>query len=766
MRAFIKAIGFIILGLIPSVVWASNPPALTPMPARVSVTEGQFAITEHTVVYVPQGDAEAQKSAQYFAYLVKKARGFSLTIKDGAPQPSEKAILFQPIQTLVATPKGAYDLNVTSDRITIQSGNATGLFYGGITLWQLMTQEAGQGPVSIGGIAISDTPRFQWRGLMIDSARHFQTVDEIKKTIDVMATLKLNVFHWHLVDDQAWRLEIKAYPKLTEVASKRVPAGAMGRDPKTGAPVFYGAFYTQDQVRDIVAYAAERHIMIVPEIEMPGHATAPITAYPEFGTTGKAPETGMSDWGIYPNLYGVEDNTFEFLTTAIDEVMTLFPGDYIHVGGDEAIKPQWEESPAVQAKIKALGIKDAHHLQSWFITRIGEHIAKRGRKMIGWDEILEGGLAPSAAVMSWRGIEGAVEAAKLGHDTVLSPYPYLYFDNRQSASHDEPPGRGFVVTLKDVYAFNPIPEGISPENQSHILGYQGNVWTEHIRTDERFELMAFPRIVAVAEGAWTPQSGRSWERFSNALPATLNRLSVMGIGYNRTPFTPQATLKVTAYPKRWGQKGTVEVSLANAMELGELWYSLNGQKARYSGPFTAPVGAKLVAYTMVGNTRVGDEKTIDLSIKSALTRTSYQLDQCGNALPLGLEDDYGAAPRPKVYIDVMHPCWLWKGFEPKAHEISVTVANIPFNYQLADGIKAVKIPVSETPEGELLVRDGCDGEILAQWPLKEAAKSDGLTTFKGKLKRTPSSGDLCFSFRQPKFDPIWAVERVIVTGWE
>jgi hexosaminidase len=398
-----------------------------------------------------------------------------------------------------------------------------------------MTGVTPQGDVyAIPAVRIDDAPRFRWRGLMLDSARHFQSPEFIKQFIDWMALHKLNVLHWHLTDDQAWRLEIKKYPRLTSVGAWRVPAGAAAAadiDPATGRPRLYGGFYSQDEVRDIVAYAAQRHITIVPEIETPGHASAAIAAYPQLGVLGT--QTAVpADWGIYPNLYNVDDSTFTFLQNVLAEVMELFPSEYIHVGGDEAVKDQWQASPQVQARMRELGIKDEHALQSYFIQRLEKFLNAHGRKLIGWDEILEGGLAPNATVMSWRGIDGAIAAANAGHDTVLSPWPTLYFDNRQT--HDTQPGRGRMITIKDVYAFNPAPSSIGPEQREHILGVQANLWTEHMRTEDRVAYMAFPRAAALAEVAWSPENKINWPDFESRLKVQLKRYDALGIHYAKT----------------------------------------------------------------------------------------------------------------------------------------------------------------------------------------------------------------------------------------
>jgi hexosaminidase len=348
-----------------------------------------------------------------------------------------------------------------------------------------------------------------------------------------MALHKLNVLQWHLTDDQAWRLEIKKYPKLTEVGAWRVPAGpaaAADIDAATGRPRLYGGFYTQEQVREIVAYAAARYVTIVPEIDMPGHASAAIAAYPHLGVTRK-PSAVPADWGIYQNLFNVEESTFTFFEDVLGEVLALFPSEYVHTGGDEAVKNQWRASPRVQSRMRELGVKDEHALQSYFVQRTEKYLNAHGRRLIGWDEILEGGLAPNATVMSWRGIEGAITAAAADHDAVLSPAPTLYLDNRPLDWAR--PGRGPVVSLEDVYRFDPTPAALTEAQRSHILGVQANLWTEHVRTEDRVEYMIFPRAAAIAEVGWSPAARIDWQSFSARMPAQLARYQSLGVGFAR-----------------------------------------------------------------------------------------------------------------------------------------------------------------------------------------------------------------------------------------
>jgi hexosaminidase len=507
---------------------ASAAISVIPAPAQVVMNGGEFELTPATPVLYAAG-SRGEQVASYFVDLMKRTGGVALAAAAGETG-AEQAISFVLQAREGAQVEEAYSLTVSPKRVVVSSHSPRGLFYGAVTLWQLAAGSR------VPALQIEDAPRFRWRGLMLDSARHYQSQEFIERLIDTMALHKLNVLHWHLTDDQAWRIEIKKHPKLTEVGAWRVPAGpaaAADIDPATKRPRLYGGFYTQDQVRQIVAYAAARHITVVPEIEMPGHASAAIAAYPQLGVSGK-PSTVPADWGIYQNLFNVEESTFAFLEDVLAEVMELFPSEYIHVGGDEAVKNQWQSSPRVQSRMRELGVKDEHALQSYFVQRMEKYLNSHGRRLIGWDEILEGGLAPNATVMSWRGIQGAVAAASAGHDAVLAAAPTLYLDNRP-LNTPRPPGRGPVVSVEDVYRFDPAPAALTEEQRRHILGVQANLWTEHVRFEDRAEFMFFPRAAAIAEVGWSPAERIDWQSFSARLPDQLARYKALGVGFAQAP---------------------------------------------------------------------------------------------------------------------------------------------------------------------------------------------------------------------------------------
>jgi hexosaminidase len=750
---------FLAAVLAASPAWAAERASVIPAPASEAPREGAFQLTARTPIVVPAGDAQALASANHLADLLDRSRGLRLKVTTGAPR--DGAIVF----ARSGATGEAYGLQVSPSRITITSQGEAGLFYGAVTAWQLATRTPDKGPATVPGVAITDGPRFAWRGLMLDSARHFQSVDFIRTLIDRMALAKLNTLHWHLVDDQGWRLEIKKYPKLTEVGAWRVPAGAAPAsdiDPKTGKPRQIGGFYTQDQVREIVAYAAARHVTIVPEIEMPGHALAPILAYPELGSAAAPTENISGDWGVFPYLYNVEEQTFGFLADVLDEVTALFPSRYIHVGGDEAVKDQWKSNPAVQARMKELHIASEAQLQGWFIARIEQVLNAKGRRLIGWDEILEGGVAKTATITSWRGIDGAIVAAKLGHDTVLSPAPTLYFDNRQSASPDEPPGRGNVISLKTVYDYEPMPAALDEDERKHVLGVQANLWTEHVRTEQRASMMLFPRAAAVAESGWS--GAKDWSSFADRLPAELARYRALGFTYDETP------LKVRALANPAGDGA--EVELVGADDVGEIRYTLDGSapttaSTLYDRPFAAKVGATVRAAAYRNGQALASGSEIRLDPRTIRTRRSQELKSCGQGILLNLEDD---APikgeRARFLVDVMAPCWLYQGADLSGvSKIEVAVGQIPFNFQIGRDIEKIKFRTPATPEGELEVRQGsCDGPVVATLPLAPATTSQGVTVLTGAVAGEAGRKDLCFTFTQKAIEPLWVVDSVTLVA--
>jgi hexosaminidase len=728
---------------------AANSPGLLPLPASVKEAPGSFVIARAAIA---ADDAGGMAAAQRLAELVARTSGSKLTLaKNGA-------IRFRRDRTIRGAE--AYRLRVTPAGVTISASTDAGLFYGATTLWQLI---AASRDGRIGAVTIDDAPAFAWRGVMLDSARHLQPPAYVKQLIDRLAMEKLNVLQWHLTDDQGWRIQIDKYPRLTAVGAWRQPAGAAGIDAKTGKQVRYGGFYTKAEIREIVAYAAARHVTIVPEIDMPGHATAAIAAYPALGSTATPPKAPSSDWGVMYNLYNTDDATFTFLTNVLDEVLELFPSRYVHVGGDEAVKDQWKADPRIQARLKALGLKDEEHLQGWFMARIGDYLQKRGRRLVGWDEILEGKVPPSATVMSWHGVSGAITAAKAGHDTILSPSPDFYLDHIQSDSGDEPPGRGGVMDWKHIYTFDPLPDALSADERRHLLGVQVNLWTEHVRTTAYADRMLWPRAAALAELGWTPAAKRDWKGFAARLPAEFARYRRLGLGYNMTPLEPLASVD--------GKDGEVTIKLRQQADVGTLRYTIDGSAPNpaslvYEGSLTLPEGTRLRARAFAGSEPLGAGRDWTLTAALLRTRTATEMDLCTSAVSLRLEDDGVTDGLRRVHWgDIFHPCWIWKRASLDGiASLSAEVGQVPFNFSIGADLAKVVFDKPRTPTGELEVRlDRCDGPVVASIPLGAAIRNAGVSTITGSLPPQQGRHDLCMTFTQTGPNPLWMLDRLTLS---
>ncbi|MEO8712510.1 MAG: beta-N-acetylhexosaminidase, partial [Parafilimonas sp.] len=517
--------------------------SIIPLPVKMERTNTQFTINKNTKILAQKNNTEALRIAKMMADQLQKVAGFKIdaTAFNGNTIP-DNAIYFTTNGADASMGNEGYQLSVNNNSVIVRAMQPAGLFYGMQTINQLLPAEIESNTKveniawQIPGVEITDHPRFKWRGMHLDCSRHFMPIDFIKKYIDDMAMHKLNVFHWHLTDDQGWRLEIKKYPKLTSIGAWRKETLIGHADDKPekfdGKP--YGGFYTQSEAREIVKYAKERFVTVVPEIEMPGHATAAIAAYPQLGVTGKQIEVA-THWGVFPDIFNVDDSTFSFLENVLAEVMDIFPGEYIHIGGDEAIKDEWKASAKIQQKIKELGLKDEDELQSYFMTRIEKFVNSKGRKIIGWDEILEGGLAPNAVVMSWRGIEGGIAAAKSHHDVIMTPIQYTYFWWNQGNIKTEPLSAGEYLPLEKVYKYEPVPDTLSPDEAKYIMGVQGCAWAEYMENSKKVEYMVFPRMSALAEIAWSPKESKNWQSFVERMPRQFKRYTERGINYAKVP---------------------------------------------------------------------------------------------------------------------------------------------------------------------------------------------------------------------------------------
>lgn len=583
---------------------------IIPRPVSVQLQAGSFVINRQTKLVAHSADDK--KAAGMFNYFLQKEHGFALKVVN---ERVNDAII---LNTLTGTklPKEGYRLKVTSHNVNI-SGAKGGVFYGAVSLLQSINQKGGR--LSVHAVTINDEPNFAYRGLMLDVGRHFFAVDEIKKLLDAMAYFKLNRFHWHLTDDQGWRLEIKKYPLLTTISAWRDSTiiGSYG-DHK---PFVYdgqksGGFYTQEQARDIVKYAADRGIEVIPEIEMPGHSTAVLAAYPQLGN-GAAQYQVPGYWGVHATIYNPGEPTFKFLEDVLTEVMAIFPSKYIHIGGDEVPKSEWKTSALAQSIIKDNHLKDENELQSWFISRIESFLNKNGRSLIGWDEILEGGLAPNATVMSWRGEQGGIQAAKQGHHVIMSPGGSMYLDHAQAKDRDNEPlaiGGGFLP-LNTVYNYNPLPAALTPDEQKYVLGVQGNMWTEYVSTNNKLEYMLFPRALAVAEVGWTKPENKNYEDFTKRrLPGALTAIEKLNLNYR----IPEAAIAITQDTPAAKKKITITPFTANS----KVYYTVDGHKAGntanlYTGPVTVPyMGdghlATLKYVIVTADNRASNEFSVDI----------------------------------------------------------------------------------------------------------------------------------------------------------
>lgn len=553
--------------------------SIVPKPVSMQPANGRFDLGPQTVL-VAQSDA-ARKNADLFNEFLWNRYGFKLTVAHDA---KGKAIVLEEQNDT----SEAYSLTVGGDKATIRGGNI-GCFYGLQSLLQLINDQ--NGSLGVPAVVISDKPEFGYRGVMIDVSRHFFSLAEMKKIVDVMAYFKFNRLHWHLTDDQGWRLEIKKYPKLAQISAWR-DSSILGQYGDFKPFVYdgekHGGYYSQDEARELVKYAADRKITILPEIELPGHSTAVLAAYPQFGckdTTYRVP----GYWGVHYAILCPKEETFKFLEDVLTEVMDIFPSQYIHIGGDEVPKEHWQQSKFAQSLISKQKLKDEHELQSYFISRIEKFLNKHGRRLVGWDEILEGGLAPNATVMSWRGENGGIAAARMGHDVIMTPNSHLYIDHYQAKDKQtEPTAIGGFLPLERVYSYHPRPDSLTPDQQQHVLGVQANLWTEYIGTNNKLEYMLFPRALALSEIAWTARNRQDYDDFSTKrLPVRLQELEQMKYFFR----IPEA--KITFANN--GSRRTAEITpfIANSM----VYYTLDGHKPDetgnlYNGPIALPVPGK------------------------------------------------------------------------------------------------------------------------------------------------------------------------------
>ncbi|WP_084581658.1 beta-N-acetylhexosaminidase [Sphingomonas azotifigens] len=753
--------------LLSSTAFAQTVPPLTPLPASVTLGKGSFTVANGTAIAVPAGDTAAAAAAKLLAAHVKVERGLTL----GAVGTSG-AIRFERDASLQGAE--AYRMTVDAKGVHIAASGDRGLLYGAMTLAQLLSPDHGFGkPVKLPALSVEDAPRFGWRGLMLDVARHFQPIEFVYGVVDQMASVKLNTLHLHLTDDQGWRFEVKRYPKLTEIGGWRTPPSTGGAPgPKVGG------FYTQEQLKALVAYAAERGVTIVPEIDLPGHAQALVAAYPELGIFGDHTEVSH-DWGVNPYLFNPGAKGIAFVKEVLDELMAVFPGTYVHLGGDEAVKDQWERSPEVQAQIKALGLKDENALQSWMIEQFGAYLESHNRRLIGWDEILEGGLPKSASVMSWRGEKGAVEAANQGHDVVLTPAPTLYLDSLQSDRRDEPPGRLSIQTLADVYKYEPMPAGIDAAKASHVLGAQGNAWSEYLITPYQVQHMLFPRAAAIAEITWSGKDKRDFTGFVQRLQPQMARWRRSGMEVADSAFAVDYKLQGTRGEAL--RANQAKVALTTQTGFGTIRYTLDGKQPTakspvYKAPLTLKPGTTITAAAFdAAGVATATPRSFDTSRIALLTRTSSDMVACpkgalGLRVPLNSEAQENA---PVFNVNLFDTCTAYPAAPlDVATGFTVDVARTPRNYGLAHDFNKVRAHYNVSTYGELIVRARCIAAakdpsikpiVVATFVLPDPAKAPQQFRFTGTLPKLSGDEDLCFQFTSPLSDPFYTVERVVLT---
>lgn len=557
----------------------NTPLSIVPQPAKVTRTDGAFAVTSRTQIIVPNGDSGFQAVAQLLSDRLKLDGTKVAVIDLNASKSTTNVIFFIKTDKNEVGTEG-YKLTVAPQQINITAATEQGAFYAIQTLFQMLPSDIYSEKTvkktswKVPCANIEDRPRYAYRGLHLDVSRHFFPVAFVKKYIDLLSVHKMNTFHWHLTDDQGWRIEIKKYPKLTEIGGfrKETLNGHYSVQPQTYDGQRYGGFYTQAEIKDVIAYANARFVTIIPEIEMPGHALAALSAYPELGCEPTKKYEAATKWGVFTDVFCPSETTFSFLQDVLTEVMDLFPSKYIHIGGDECPKTAWKNSAFCQDLMKKEGLKDEHELQSYFIRRMEKFVNSKGKRIIGWDEILEGGLAPNATVMSWRGTEGGIAAAQENHDVVMTPGTHCYFDYYQANPETEPVAIGGLITLEKVYGYEPTPEVLTAEQGKYVLGAQGNVWTEYMKTSDYVEYMVYPRAVALSEVLWSPKSKRDYVDFVKRLSTHFKRLDRLNVNYAKRLFDVKAELKI--------DNSTPSVSLTSADPKSEIRYTLDDSEPK------------------------------------------------------------------------------------------------------------------------------------------------------------------------------------------
>ncbi|HET9505678.1 MAG TPA: family 20 glycosylhydrolase [Hymenobacter sp.] len=711
--------------------------AIIPQPVRLMPGTGSFAITAATKIFVGPKNEELRRIGQRLSQEILRATGVQPAVVQTTPGKQLDGSIFlflNPASLPDSLGAEGYTLSVRPAHVLLAARQPAGLFMGVQTLRQLLPTQRGAS-ASLPAIDVTDKPRYSWRGMHLDVSRHFFSTDFVKKYIDYLALHKMNTFHWHLTDDQGWRIEIKKYPKLTSVGGYREGTliGHYGEKVPRYDNVRYGGFYTQEQIKEVVKYAQERYITVVPEIEMPGHALAALTAYPELSCTGGPFKVGQT-WGVFDDIFCAgNEQTFAFLQDVLTEVMPLFPSKIVHIGGDEAPKTRWKVCPKCQARIKAEHLKDEHELQSYFVQRMEKFVNSKGKTIMGWDEILEGGLAPNAAVMSWRGTDGGIAAAKQKHQVVMTPGEYLYFNQYQGDPSLEPLAFGGYLPLEKVYSFEPTPKELTAAERPYILGAQANMWTEYIETDQGVEYMALPRMSALAEVLWTPARLKNWESFKVRMQPQYQRYAALGATYARSAFNVRQQFVADT------TKGGDVVSLLLDATGLQIRYTLDGSaptpaSIAYTEPFTLTNSVTVKATSFENGQPAGKTTTTDvLAHKAFADPTRLASAPHKNYLasgPLTLVDG--------LHGSVSHTDGHWLGF--LGDDLVATI-----DLKKATDISAVRSTFLQKPEDEILLpaalevavsTDGRTYKTVYTAPVAAAQAGSGIHEVKADWKKT------------------------------
>ncbi len=603
-----------------------NPINIIPQPVSVVQNAGAFNFNTKTKIYIV-ADADTVLEATVKSFMEEIHIGSGATVQTKVDEKKAKknknVIVFY--LTKDANPvKDAYTINIDQDRVNVSASTNSGIFYACQTLMQLAPTSIFNATLpknyfSFPCVSITDAPRFSYRGLHLDVSRHFFSVKFVKKYIDLLAMHKYNTFHWHLTDDQGWRIEIKKYPLLTSIGSQRKETmeGNYSQKPRTFDATPYGGFYTQDEIRAVVQYAQKKFVTIIPEIEMPGHALAALSAYPNLSCDSTRKYEAATTWGVFEDVFCPKEETFDFIDGVLTEVAALFPSEIIHIGGDECPKTAWKKSAFCQDLMKREGLKNEEELQSYFIRRVEKILASKGKKLLGWDEILEGGLSPNAYVMSWRGIQGGIEAAKSGHNVVMTPGNPVYFDHYQAEASTEPMTIGGLNTLQNVYDYEPLPNELAEEQHKFILGAQGNLWTEYIVDAPRVEYMTYPRACALAEVVWSQKSQKSYPDFMRRLSTHVERLTNKNVNFCTRAFDVSSKVQVS--------KDTVQVALTSLLDDAKIYYTTDRtiptEKSKlYNAPFEVSSEANIRAIVLKDGKNYGMPMRQKLKLHSAVTK--------------------------------------------------------------------------------------------------------------------------------------------------